>query len=429
MLTLVVILAVAELLVVFPLPAPPAAAATLRLGFLLIASYVAGQITRGVALPAITGSMVLGLLVGPYILGILTVESVDRLHVINEIALSLIALSAGGELRLERVKERLDSIALITGSQLVIVFALVGGIVFLARDLFPFLQGHPARSALAVALLMGLIAVAKSPATTIAVITEERARGGLTDVVLGITVIKDVLILIFTALVIPLAAMIARPDRPFDVTALREVSLTIVLSLALGVLFGFTISYMLQRIRERQVLLVLAVAFLAVELAETMGLEYILVSMAAGFVVQNYSEEGPGLIAALEANSMPIFALFFALAGAAVDLPTLGAAWKIAAVVVIARFPALYISTYVGARLAGASHAIRQRSWTGFVAQAGVSLGIAALVRQRFPELGPDVATILIAMVAVNQLLGPPLFRWALVRSGESRTYEEAGRA
>ncbi len=251
--------------------------------------------------------------------------------------------------------------------------------------------------------------------------------GPLTDVVLGITVIKDVLILILTALVIPLAGMIARPDRPFDATALQEVSLTIVLSLGLGILFGFTISHMMQRIRERQVLLILAVAFLAVELAETVGLEYILVSMAAGFVVQNFSDEGPDLIAALEANSMPIFALFFALAGAAVDLPALATAWKIAAVVVIARFPALYLSTYVGARLAGESYAIRHRSWTGFIAKAGVSLGIAALVRTRFPELGPDVATIIIAMVAVNQLLGPPLFRWALVRSGESRVDEAAG--
>ncbi len=150
------------------------------------------------------------------------------------------------------------------------------------------------------------------------------------------------------------------------------------------------------------------------------GLEYILLSMAAGFVVQNFSAEGPDMIAALEANSMPIFALFFAVAGAEVDLQALGLAWKIAAVVLLARFVALWAATYVGARMAHSEPAIRKHAWTGFIAMAGVSLGIAHLIRDRFPELGASMATIIIAIIAVNQLVGPPLFRYALVRSGES---------
>lgn len=421
LLTLIVLVAVAYLLVLVPAQAETAASTTLRLGFLLLASYVAGQVARGLALPQITGYLVLGVLIGPDLLGILTQASVMRLRIIDEVALSLIALSAGGELRLASVKKRIRSIGMITLAQLVIVFVLVAAVVFLERDLFDFLRGQEPRVALAVALLFGLVAVAKSPATTIAVITEEKARGPVTDVVLGITVIKDVLILVLTALMIPLAAVIARPERAFDLTALEQVLLTILASLAVGVLFGWIIARALRRVEGGGgVLLILAAAFLSVQLSETVGLEYILLSMAAGFVVQNYSEEGPGMIAALEANSLPIFALFFALAGAEVDLQALGLAWKIAAVVLLARFVALWAATYVGARAAHAEAAIRRRAWTGFVAMAGVSLGIAHLIRDRFPELGASMATIIIALIAVNQLLGPPLFRYALVRSGES---------
>ncbi|HKJ91837.1 MAG TPA: cation:proton antiporter [Longimicrobiales bacterium] len=420
LLTLIVLVGVAYLLVLVPAQAETPASTTLRLGFLLLASYLAGHVARGLSLPQITGYLILGVLIGPDVLGILGTASVERLRAIDEIALSVIALSAGGELRLASVRKRFRSIAMITLAQLVMVFLLVAAVVFTERNLFDFLRGEEPRVALAVALLFGLVAVAKSPATTIAVITEEKAHGPVTDVVLGITVIKDVLILVLTALMIPLAAVIARPARAFDSSALEQVLLTIVASLAVGALFGWIIARALRHVEGRGVLLVLAAAFLSVQLSEMVGLEYILLSMSAGFVVQNYSDEGRGMIAALEANSLPIFALFFALAGAEVDLQALGLAWKIAAVVLLARFVALWAATYVGARLAHAEPAIRKRAWTGFVAMAGVSLGIAHLIRDRFPELGASMATIIIALIAVNQLLGPPLFRWALVRSGES---------
>ncbi len=421
LLTLVLLVALGFVLLRLPARTDTAAATTLQLGFLLLASYVAGQVARGAAVPRITGYLALGLVIGPDVLGILRPESLVRLRAIDEIALSLIALSAGGELRLASIRQRTRSIVMITGAQLLIVFALVGGVVILARHLFDFLEGRPFRAVAAVALLFGLVAVAKSPATTIAVITEEKARGVLTDTVLAVTVIKDVLILVLTALLIPLAAAIARPEGSFALGALEEVSVVIVASLAVGAAFGFGIGRLLAWFRGREVLLILAAAFLSVELAETIGLEYILLSMVAGFVVQNFSTEGPRLIAALEANSLPIFALFFALAGAALDLHTLAHVWKLAGVVLVARFVALYSSTYLGARIAGDGPAIRRYAWTGFVAMAGVTLGIANLIRDRFPDLGPHIATVIVAMIAVNQLVGPPIFRYALLRAGESR--------
>ncbi len=426
-LTLSVITAVAFLVVRIPGDAGPAGT-TMRLGYLLIASYLAGRVVRGLALPQITGYILVGIVVGPQVTGILDHASIGRLDILNEIALSLIALSAGGELRMRTVRKRLRSIVLITVSQLLIVFSVTAVTVLLGRGLFDFLAGQQPRVALAAALLFGLVAVAKSPATTIAVITEEKARGAMTDVVLGVTVIKDVIILMLTALLIPLAVVVARPGSHFDVHALEAVMFTITLSLALGVLFGFTISLLLRGAPQHQVPLVLAAGFLSVHLAEAAGLEFILLSMAAGFTVQNFSAEGARLLAALEKNSLPIYALFFALAGAMLDLAALTHVWKIALVLLLARGFSLWISTAAGAKLAGAGPAIERHAWTGFIAMAGVTLGIANIIRERFPQFGPAMATIIVAVIAVNQLIGPPLFRNALVRAGEAGRAGGGGR-
>jgi Kef-type K+ transport system membrane component KefB len=399
---------------------PGPGSATLFLGFLLLASFLAGRAAKSISLPQITGYLVIGILVGPHVLGILTEETLEKFDFVNHVALALIALSAGGELRIDSLRERIGSIAVITASQIVVMFVFVAVAVYLARGTIDFLQGESTAVAIAVALLFGLVAVAKSPATTIAVITEERARGILTDTVLGITVLKDVVILVMIAVVIPLSVAIVDPSAGFDLAAAWEILLEILGSMALGVALGWFVTVYLKKIRAYRILFVLGVAFFAVYLGDVLHLEYILIAMAAGFHVQNFSRQGRRLLHALEVNSLPVYALFFAVAGADLDITALRTAWVIATAIILARIVALILSTYAAARLVGDPPVIRRYAWMGFLAKAGVTLGVANMVRDNFPVWGGNVATVIIAMIAVNQLIGPPAFRWALVRSGES---------
>ncbi len=391
------------------------------LGFVLIAAYLAGLVGSLAELPQITGYLIFGVLIGPHLLGILPQTAVEDFRLVNGGALSLIAMTAGGELRLESVRRRARSITSILAFQMVVVFAVVVAAVYWGRPLIPFLRNAPPRAALAVGLVFGLVAVAKSPATTIAVITEERARGILTETVLGITVMKDVLVLMLIALLIPLAAVVADPSAPFSVDVLVEVLWSIVLSILGGLGVGWLLSQYLRTAGEYRVVVVFLSAFLLVLLAEPLGLEYVLLAMAAGFFVQNFSPRGPSLLRALEMNSVPLYTLFFAVAGADLRLDLLAGVWSIVLLVVVLRMGALALSTYLGARAVGDPATVRSHAWLGFLAQAGVTLGIANIVRDRFAGWGPDVATVIVAMIAVNQLIGPPAFRFALVRAGESR--------
>ncbi len=403
--------------------------ATLFLGFLLLSSFLAGRAARAIALPQITGYLVIGILVGPYVLRILPMEMVEEFRSINKVALALIALSAGGELRAKSLRERIRSIGVITTLQIVLMFTFVATAVYVSRDVIDFLQGQPANVAFAVALLFGLVAVANSPATTIAVITEEKARGILTDSVLGSTVLKDVVILILIAVLIPFAATIVEPSGGFSLDAVREILLGILGSLAVGVVLGWLVTLYLQRVRAYRILFVLGVAFMAVYLGEQLNLEHILIAMAAGFYVQNFSRQGRRLLHALEANSLPVYALFFALAGADLDITILRTSWMIAAAIILTRMAALWVSTHLAARIVGDPPVIRRYAWMGFLAQAGVTLGIASRVREDFNLWGDPVATVIIAMIAVNQLIGPPAFRWTLVKAGESHAPNPVNRS
>jgi len=418
--TLIAFIGITHVLGFLPAPGTSHGSATLFLGFLLLSSYLAGRAARAVALPQITGYLVIGIVVGPYVLGILPGDVVEELRFVNGVALALIALSAGGELRIGTLRERIRSIGVITTLQIVFMFTLVAVSVFLARGAIDFLRGVSPNVVLAVALLFGLVAVANSPATTIAVITEEKARGILTDTVLGVTVLKDVIILILIAILIPFSAAIVDPTGGFSLDAVWRILLGILGSLAMGVVLGWLVTLYLKRIRAYRILFVLGVAFMAVYLGERLHLEYILIAMAAGFFVQNFSRQGRRLLHALEANSLPVYALFFAVAGADLDITILRTAWVIATAIIVTRGVALWMSTYLGARIVGDPPVIRQYAWMGFMAQAGVTLGIASLVRDNFPVWGDPVATIIIAMIAVNQLIGPPAFRWILVKTGES---------
>lgn len=396
---------------------------TMLLGFLLLAGFVSGELARGLRLPRITGYLTIGILFGPYVLGLVPRQVVGDFKLINDIALSAIALQAGGELRIAGVRDRLRSIVTITAFQTTITMAAVVLVIYVARDLLPFLADQPDPTVIAVALIFGLVAVAKSPATTIAVITEMHARGPLTDTVLSISVLKDVLILLLIAVILPLAAVLTEPLRGFDFAQLRQISASIVVSLLMGAAIGWLLVLYLRHIGRQRILFVLAVAFVVVELAHGLRLEsesYILMSMAAGFVVQNASVQGAEFLGALEGVSLPLYALFFAVAGADLDLTVMPSVWQIGTLIILARMVFIYGSTYLGALASGALPVIRHYAWMGFLAKAGVTLGLANIVRDRFEPWGTQVAAIIIAMVAVNQLVGPALFRFALVRAGET---------
>jgi len=107
------------------------------------------------------------------------------------------------------------------------------------------------------------------------------------------------------------------------------------------------------------------------------------------------------------------------MAGAGINLDALRTAWPLALALVSVRFALIYAGTGLGTWVSKAGAAVKRYAWSGFVAQAGITLGLVVLVEKRLPELGGRADTAMLAVVALNQVIGPILFRLGLSWSGE----------
>lgn len=413
-------------------PGHPADEAALCLGVVMIASFLIGSQLPQFNLPAITGYMLTGVLIGPSLLEhifgtfpILSETGLRDLSLINHIALGLIAFTAGGELKLSELRQGWRSLLWITVVQSLVVLVGVGGCVYLMGQRMPGFESITAQGMVVVAVLLGCTAVAKSPATTIAVINESRSAGPLTQVALGVTVIKDILVIAVFAVAFTVGRAIMEPEQGSGGDVVLEIAWEIAGSLLLGAVLGWLLSVFIERFGEELPLVLLAAAFLAVYLAEHIHLHGLMICMTAGFVVENFSPHGEEFIEAVERYSLPVYVVFFTMAGAEMRLDSLLAVGWTPLILVTLRLLFTYVGTWAGARLAGESPLICNYAGLGFLGQAGVTLGFAVIISRGFHQIGGLLSTVIVAAVAINQIIGPIAFRYALGVAGEVGARQE----
>lgn len=392
---------------------------TLALGFLLLASYLGGSIARSVGLPRITGYLLTGLLVGPAVLGLVRADEIEGLRFIGDAAVVLIALAAGGELKLKHLRAERRLLGRLTAGAIILPALAVGGTVLLASGWFPLTRALPWGDRLAIALLLGVVAAASSPAVAMAVIGETGARGPLARTILGVTVAKDVTVIVLFALALTVARGLTSTGA-VDVQFVLMAVFELLGAMALGLVLGWLIAQYLRFVRRHMVLFVVGVAFVTVEAAVLLHLQPMLIALVAGFFMENVSPvEGTALVQGVERSSLPVYAIFFGLAGAGLHIEALREVWPWVAVLALLRMAALAGAVRWGAR--DGPPALRRYGWLGLVSQAGVTLGLASVLRRAFPAWGVSLETIVVAMIAVHELVGPILFRTALSRAGEVR--------
>ncbi len=166
----------------------------------------------------------------------------------------------------------------------------------------------------------------------------------------------------------------------------------------------------------------MALGFGATEVLVYLRFDALLTFMVAGFVVQNLSRQGEKLSHAIGEMGSVVYVVFFAIAGANLDLPLLKKLWPVALLLASARAALSLVAARAASRIADDPPAIRRWGSAGLVSQAGLALGIAAAVARTFPSFGEGFAALAIATVAINQMVGPVLFKLALDRTGESST-------
>lgn len=402
--------------------ANPEFSPTVALGFILIFAFLVGKRINRLNLPQITGFILAGVFCGPYVMKFLSVEDVQNLQLLDGLALSLIALTAGGEMRLAQLKRDRKAISSILFFQTAIIIAgfLVFG--FLGRPLFPFFLEKTLIQGFALSLLLGTLATATSPSTTIAVITELNARGKYSDLILSTAVVKDFIVICLFAFSLSVARTVTLPGQAFDAWFLVNILEEVGVSVLLGACIGGGIILFLKFINRETAIFILGIAFLTYQVSRSLGYHPLLICLVAGFMVENFSSRGDSLIQAIEKVSIPIYVVFFTISGASLNLEALRSTWILALVLVILRAVLKFSGTYVGARITKQEEGIQKKSWAGFISQAGVALGMAVIIEETFPEWGGEFKTLVLAFIAINQIIGPVLLQRLLVR------VEEAGK-
>jgi len=398
----------------------------------LAAKIIGGWFSR-LGLPYITGYLLTGMVAGPFILNVLPGESTTTLRYIDELSLGIIAFVAGSELYLKEIRSRVRSIGLIAGGVMVAGLILGGVALFFLTELIPFTQGMDTASRLAVAILGSIILLALSPASTIAVIKEVRAKGPFTRTILGVTVSMDVVIIIIFAIGVAIASALLE-GIGFDPLLIGLLVVDLGAAIGLGYLVGKILDLILgtnlrRLVKSGLVLLTGYVIFVLgygiIDLSHTylpfeIHIEPLLVAMIGGFMVTNYTKHRDEFEAILHDVGPLVYVAFFTLTGVAIKLDILMATWPIALALFGVRIGSIFIGSSAGARLAGESSQLQRYAWLGLITQAGIALGLAREVALEFPALGDAFATMVISVVVLNEIFGPLFCKIALRRVGEA---------
>ncbi|MDA0329452.1 MAG: cation:proton antiporter [Gemmatimonadetes bacterium] len=386
------------------------------LGFVLLAASVAGSLATEVGLPRITGFIVIGMVLGPSALELLPQVAVDDLRLIDLFALALIAMLAGGELKVGALRPQAKLIVVTTLMITGIVWIGMAAALVVISPFVPFLAELPFQGVLAVALLLGIWSANSSPDLTVAVIEEKHSTGPLSELILGVTIVKDVVVIVLFTFTLTMVAPLLDPTQSFSSAALLALGWEVGGSLLLGGALGWVFSQYLggEGADPRSPFATFLFAYLMVVLVEEFHFELLLTGVTAGFVIENLSPAGDRMIQGIRSVAVVVFAFFFTVAGAGLDLGAVAQFGLAAVFLFFARVGLTRFATIRGVRRAQGDAHLEGYAWQGLISQGGVSLGLTLLVADRFPELGPNVVALSMAIILGNILAGPILLGRAL---------------
>lgn len=408
----------------------PAGSAGVALGFgyVLLAALMAGTIFASLGLPRLTGYLLTGLVWGPEVAGLLTPRMVDSLGLVNGVAVGLIALSAGSEINLRRLQPRLRSVALMGGLSTLFGIVSITTLSFFVSSKLPFLADLSATHRAVASLVLGVVLSSRSPAVAIAMLSETGSAGPASETMLGLVVLSDVLIVVLFAVVNALASSVFGSSGGESLGLVPALSIELFGSMIVGLLVGTAMALYARRVRTLLALFAVALCFVSAEVGTRLHLDVLIINLTAGLVLENFfNVKGEQLARELAPVSLPIFAVFFALAGAKLHLHDLHALWPFALAYALVRGTALFGGATLGAKLAKTEDVVRRYSPFGTLPQAGVSVGFAVLIGRHFPTWGAGARGLILAIVTINEIVGPIALRTALIKSGEAGRKEASG--
>ncbi len=401
----------------------------LAVGILVIAGFFGGLVAKKIRYPRISGYIIVGMLLSPSILNVIPSQLIrEDLSVITDIALGVVAYLIGGSLSIERLKKLGKNIITITPFQALGAWFFVTLLILsLGHFVIKFDISNPNfnQTYLPMAIIIGAISCATAPAAILAIIHEYGAKGPLTTTLLGVVALDDAFTIASYAVAISIAEVLIIGVEALSLYQMLIVPMfDVVGSLLVGAGFGFTLVYMSRFAKTRKTLLVtvLGMIMLSIGATKVLGISSLLANMAMGFVIVNKMKPSEKMFTVINDIEDVIFAMFFTLAGAYFDLGVLKTAGILALLIVIGRFSGKFVGAKIGATISQAPIVVRRYLGFGLLPKAGVTIGLVLLTQRNstFSIIGTIMVNAILASVIINELIAPPLTKYALFKAGEA---------
>lgn len=359
--------------------------------------------------PSVTGYIIIGLLAGPYCLNVITLEAVESLSIIPDIALGFIAFSIGAEFKLSYLKK-------VGKSPVIIAFAEAISAVVVV-DFILIVTGND----IAFSLVLGAIAAATAPAATLMVVRQYEAKGPVTNTLLPVVAIDDAVALMCFGLSVALAKSIDSMGAGSMLTTLIDPVIEIVGALIFGALLGVILKLLTAWYtgRGNRLSIAIAMVFLCIGVSEILGFSALLACMAMSAVYTNISEVSEEIFKQVDKITPPLYLLFFFISGAELDITILPTVGVVGALYVVFRVVGKVMGAALGAQISKAEPVVKKYLGFTLIPQAGVAIGLAGMAISIVPEYGYKIQTIVLCGTVIYELIGPLVTKMALVKAGE----------
>ncbi len=379
----------------------------LTIAIILLMGFLLTRVTKPLKLPNVTGYIIAGIIIGPHVLKIIPIEMINSMAFMSDIALAFIAFGVGRFFKREAFKETGWGIFLIT----ILESILAGIFITLSMHYIFNLEWH-------FSLLLGAIATATAPASTMATIRQYNARGKFVNTLLQVVALDDAVCLIIFSVV---AALITT-DSGSNLTfwqALIPIALNIA-AIILGFFSGFILSKLMTPKRSEDNRLILSVALLLglAGLCAAFDISPLLSCMIFGTTYVNLTKDKE-LFKQLDKFTPPILSIFFVVSGMNLDITSFATLGVIGAAYFLIRIIGKYLGAYLGSAIAKMPKSIKYYLGFALVPQAGVAIGLAFLGKRIIGgAMGDMLLTIILSSSVLYELIGPASAKFALFYSG-----------
>jgi len=387
------------------------------IGIMIICGFLGGKLSKRFKFPSVVGYLVSGLILGPSFVNLFNLQLLKDIAIFNDLALALVAFIIGSQMRLATLRKMGKGIVAIIFSESLFAFGLVfAGVYLLTHKLY-------------LALIFGAMAPASAPAGTAVVLQEYKAKGPLTNALYAVVGLDDGLAIVIYAFAAAIAKISITGSKISFLDIVKQPFIEIAGAVLLGGLLGLITGYFIRKIHSKKEVLAisLASAMICAGLVNYLHFSLILANLSLGIVfANNFVFASRRSVEAINSITLPIYIIFFVIAGAHLQISLLPAMGLLGLVYILCRGFGLVGGAYFGAAISKSDPVIRKYLGLGILSQAGVAIGLALMATRDFSclgEAGKNLGILVVNTIAattiVFEIIGPIATKFAIKKAGE----------